>query len=360
MKPRLERYHKFITEDFSDRLLQENQYQLKYMNDKLLEKISSGKITRIIFTGMGCSAIVADIVKSFFVSEGIPVFVEVVNDYHLDFFLHKERFNNQTDLVIISSYSGYSTEPILAYKKFKKLTKNILFITSGGELEKLGEIDKVSTYLWSLTNPDREYPLWHAGEFFVILLQIFFEGKILNRNYRDEIKSSIKFMEKNFTEKQINTAQNLSKNFHGKDIILLANPKWYVGLLKLVKMHLNEIAMVPAHKNYIHEFGHSEIGILNNPSRSQALWIFKSEEEDSYTEKKLARLKQSLTKNIPENQNIFHHTTFVGGDNFFQQFFSTLLFVQYVTYFLGHKNSINSRELISYVSGNDWYSAENF
>jgi glucose/mannose-6-phosphate isomerase len=88
---------------------------------------------------MDCSAIVFDIVKGFFADQKIPIYVEVINDYEIDFLVSKEILQDGKTLVIISSYSGFSQEPINAYHKIKEYTKDIIFLTSGGKLEQIAK-----------------------------------------------------------------------------------------------------------------------------------------------------------------------------------------------------------------------------
>ena len=355
MQPRLQRYKQFIETQYVPGLLRNNEYSLEKLDTNILKKISSGRYERILFTGMGCSAIVSDIIKGFFAIRNIPIYVEVINDYDIDFLLNIEELKKKKTLVIISSYSGHSQEPINAYHKLKKHTDDIIFLTTGGKLKKIAETEKVSLIYWRITKPDREYPLFHAPQYFSIILDIFHKLGLLKSNFQKEIGEAAKFTQNEFAHKKIGEAKKVAKQLRDKDIILLASPKWYLSLLKLVKMHINEMAMAPAHRNYFHEFGHSEVSILTNPQRKQSLWLLLDKNEDKYTKKKIANLTKLLTKKIPQNRNITLITTKLYQDNFFKQYFSTLQFIQYVSYFLGLYYDYESRELISNAANNAWY-----
>ena len=168
MQPRLQRYKQFIQSGFADSLLWNKDYSLVGVDKELISRIKKGQFSRIIFTGMGCSAIVSDVVKGFFASQKIPIYIEVINDYDVDFLLDKEVLQDKKTLVIISSYSGFSQEPIHFYDRIKNLTKNIIFLTSGGKLAEIAKKDTVSIIYWKLRKPDREYPLFHVPQYFAI------------------------------------------------------------------------------------------------------------------------------------------------------------------------------------------------
>ena len=187
------------------------------------------------------------------------------------------------------------------------------------------------------------------------MLDIFHKLGLLETNFQKEIREAAKFVEHEFSDKKISEAKKVAKLLQNRDIILLASPKWYLSLLKLVKMHVNEMAMAPCHRNYFHEFEHSEVAILTNPKEKHGLWLFRDKKEDAYTKKKMDNLVKILTSKIPQNKNIAIAITELNQGNFFKQFFSTLQFVQYVSYFLGVYYNYESRELISTAAGNPWY-----
>ncbi|HCW32111.1 MAG: bifunctional phosphoglucose/phosphomannose isomerase, glucose/mannose-6-phosphate isomerase [Candidatus Peregrinibacteria bacterium GW2011_GWF2_39_17] len=355
MQPRLKRYKQFIETQYVQGLLRHDEYSLEKLGKKIQKKISSGQYERILFTGMGCSAIVSNIIKGFFAVQQIPIYVEVINDYEIDFLLNIAELKKRKTLVIISSYSGHSQEPINAYHKIKEYTNDIVFLTSGGKLEKIAQEENVSLIYWRITNPDREYPLFHAPQYFSILLDIFHKLGLLKTNFQKDIGEAAKFIEREFSDKKIDEAKKVAKQLQDKDIILLASPKWYLSLLKLIKMHVNEMAMAPCHRNYFHEFGHSEVAILTDPKEKHGLWFFSDKNEDDYTKKKMDNLIKLLTAKVPQNKNVAIAITELNQGNFFKQFFSTLQFIQYVSYFLGVYYDYESRELISTAAGNPWY-----
>jgi len=354
MQPRLKRYKQFIENEYLSGITRNKEYSLN-LKKELEDKIRSKQFSRILFTGMGCSAIVSDIIKGFFADQKIPIHIKVINDYEINFLVDKNILQDGKTLVIISSYSGFSQEPINAYEKIKEYTKDILFLTSGGKLEQIAKKENVSLIYWKIVNPDREYPLFYATQYFSILLEVFYKLGMIKSNYESELKKSADDIKKEFSEKKIKQAEEVAKNLRDKDIILLASPKWHLTLLKLVKMHINEMAMAPAHRNFIHEFGHSEIAVFTDPKSNQSLLIFRDKDEDKYTKNKIDNLIKILTEKVPQNQNITIQEISLNQKDFFKKFFSTLWFVQYISYYLGICYNYKSRELISIAAQNPWY-----
>lgn len=354
MQPRLERYQQFIENEFIPSLNWNQDYSLAQLSPDLRAKIVNKNFRRIVFTGMGCSAIVSDVIKGFFVVSSNPIHVEVINDYDYRFLFDQSWLTDGATLFIISSYSGHSQEPIEFYNQIKNQTHDIIFLTSGGQLATIAEQDNVSLIRWQLRNSDREYPLFHVPQYFAILLDIFCELKILSTNYEQELAQVAKNLmaHKNELAQQ---AELLADRLASSEIVCIASPRWYLSLLKLTDMHINEMAMVPIHRNYFHEFGHSEVAVFSNPTQRLAILNFRDVDDDEYTLGKMNRLREQLTNGDIQNKNIQFTEIVIEGKGFFEKFFSTLLLVNYLALELGKRSDITSRELISIVAGNAWY-----
>lgn len=88
----------------------------------------------VVCTGLGGSAIGADIARSYVAGEAkIPISVN--RNYTLP------RYVNKDSLVIVSSYSGNTEETLSAYRDARSKGAKIVGITSGGELEKEARTD---------------------------------------------------------------------------------------------------------------------------------------------------------------------------------------------------------------------------
>jgi len=352
---RLVRYKQYTNIEFIQSLVKNDEYSLDEMQDGLMQKIKNNEFNRIVFTGMGCSAIVSNMIRGFFAEIKHPIQIHVINDYDFQLLLDNKILSDPQTLIIISSYSGHSKEPIIAYYNCKQLNENILFLTSGGKLAEIAKKDGISIIRWKISNPDREYPLFHAPQYFVIILDFMAEMGILSSNYKQELKDTMEYLQNYVTPSLKRHASKIAEKLRNMDITLLATPLWHGSLLKLVKMHLNEIAMAPAHRNHFHEFCHSEVAVFSHPKQEHGVIIFRDNNEDSYTADKMNNLINLLSKDTSENKNIKVVVLDLDQSDFFKKMFSTLLFMHFVTYELGLFYNTPSRELISTAAGNPWY-----
>ncbi len=87
------------------------------------------EISSVVVTGLGGSAIGADLLRSYSASEMNVPFV-VNRNYELPEFVGPET------LVVVSSYSGNTEETIAAYSDARKRRARIVCISSGGEIAK--------------------------------------------------------------------------------------------------------------------------------------------------------------------------------------------------------------------------------
>jgi glucose/mannose-6-phosphate isomerase len=119
MQPRLHRLEKLIGTPLFESILWGHEYDLSGLNNDLRSRIETQQFRRIVFYGMGCSSVVSDIVKGFFKNQGIPVHVDVINDYDVSWFMDEQALRDEKTLTIIVCYSGWSREPIMFYQKMK-------------------------------------------------------------------------------------------------------------------------------------------------------------------------------------------------------------------------------------------------
>ena len=73
MQPRLERLQPMLGNPLFESILWGHEYDLSGLNNDLRERIESGQFKRLVFYGMGCSSVVSDIVKGFFLNQKIPL-----------------------------------------------------------------------------------------------------------------------------------------------------------------------------------------------------------------------------------------------------------------------------------------------
>jgi glucose/mannose-6-phosphate isomerase len=359
MQPRLERLDEMLGEPLFESILWGHEYDLSGVDEDLRARIESGGISRIVFYGMGCSSVVSDIVKGFFLTHDIPIQVDVVNDYDIEWFISPEVVCDDSTLTIIVCYSGWSVEPCLFYERMRELTdnRNLIVLSGGGKIAGLCKRDGTSLILYKLRHADREYPLYHVQQFFAIFLDLFHRLGITPSSYQAELEESVEFLKREFDEATIGRAKQIAEKLHDSRIVLLSTAKWYVPLLKQVSMFFNEIAMVPTHRNLLHEFSHTEVAAYSEPDNKQAIVVFRDADDDAYTQDKIETLTRLFgDKDVPQNQTIEFVVIDLDQRDFFQKFFFAHFFTVYVAHYLGQLTDAEGRDLISIAAQNPWWS----
>ncbi|WP_054047004.1 SIS domain-containing protein [Alloactinosynnema sp. L-07] len=308
-----------------------------------------------MFSGMGCSAIVSDVTGIFLNAADSGLEVHVFNDYEFPYLIPRSVVDDEGTLFIISSYSGHSEEPIRVLRALEGKYHRTLLLTSGGRLADLGRQLGVSIARWELSEPDREYPLFHVGQYFAILLDMFLRLKLIGQDHRAEVAALPDRLSTDFTPVHRELARTAASRSRDANLIMLASPKWHESLLKLAKMHFNEMAMVPAARNYFHEFCHSEVATLSDPERKHSVLLFRDDDDDVYTSGKMDNLVRLLTRDIPQNLNVAVTEVKLDQPSFMRKYFTALEFVQHMALDLGRYCDTRSRDLISEAAGNMWY-----
>ncbi|BBE09078.1 bifunctional phosphoglucose/phosphomannose isomerase [Mycoavidus cysteinexigens] len=361
MQPRVERLSKIIGAPIFESTLWGHEYTLDHLNEMLTAQVKSGHFDKFIFYGMGCSSVVSDIVKGFFITHQIPIDVEVVNDYDTEWFVTDKDLTRDKTLVFIVCYSGWSVEPCLFYERMKRLNGalNLIVLSGGGRIAKMAKNDGNSVIEYRMRHADREYPLYHVQQFFSIFLDLFHKLNILEIDYEDQLRDAVSYLKQKFDSSLIDKAYAMAEKLQGSRIVLLSTSKWYVQLLKQTTMFFNEIAMVPTHRNLLHEFSHTEVAAYSNPVEKQAIIILSDSEDDDYTKNKVATLRKLFgDKSIPQNMNIEFFDIQLNQEDFFQKFYFAHFFMVYVAMFLGQMSNVEGRDLISIAAKNPWWSQE--
>jgi glucose/mannose-6-phosphate isomerase len=355
MLSRLDRYEDFLKSRYRRDFLKGGEYALDEITPELRRRMAERGFTRIVFSGMGCSAIVSDVIGTFLNSADADVEVYVFNDYEFDYLLPQSVVDDELTLFIISSYSGFSEEPVRVLRSLAGKYHRTLLLTSGGKLAEIGRQEGVSIARWALSEPDREYPLFHVGQYFAILIDMFLTLGLIRNDHRAEVGALPDRLAEDFTPQLEELARTAALRSRDANIIMIASPKWYESLLKLAKMHFNEMAMAPAVRNYFHEFCHSEVATLSDPTRRHSVLLFTDDDDDEYTRTKMKNLVTLLTRDIPQNRNVTVTEYEFTQPTFMRKYFTALEFVQRASLDLGRYYDTASRELISEAAGNPWY-----
>lgn len=225
------------------------QIEFAWKNQFTIEGIQKSEISNVIISGLGGSAISADLIKNYLGDE-IEVPTVVNRNYNLP------KFASKHTLFIASSYSGNTEETISALKQAIELDCKIVCITTGGEVEAIA----ISKKLNCVKVQPGFQPRYSLGLSFFSLLKVFQELKLIpdQTNIVENIIGLWKQKGEEYSKDE-NFAYKFAESLVGfiPVIYSVADSTNAVGYR--FKCQLNENSKLHAFHNEIPEMNHNEI-----------------------------------------------------------------------------------------------------
>jgi glucose/mannose-6-phosphate isomerase len=286
---------------------------------------------KIVFTGMGGSAIAGDVLKTLFNQfSKIPIFT--VRDYTLPEFV-----DSQT-LIIVESYSGNTEETISTYKSGREKNGIILSISSNGEIEKLSINDNTPF----IKIPSGMPPRCAFGYLFFPVYRLFVELNILPP-LEEEIFEKIKNWVNEFLpENEDNEAIKIAKKFYKKIPIIYSDNKFYPGILRW-KTQIAENSKQFAFINELPEMNHNEIMSYYYPEfilRKIVILFVISGMENVRIKKRIEITSKIISGKIKDVL-----TLKLKGDTIFEKLLYLIIFGDWVSYYLAILNKVDPTEI---------------
>jgi glucose/mannose-6-phosphate isomerase len=219
-------------------------------NNKIdLGKLKGKKFKSIIVTGLGGSAISADLISNFLGSElNIPFFVN--RNYHLP------SFANEDTLLIVSSYSGNTEETISVFNEGIIKKCSIICVTTGGKIGKTASENDIP----SVKVISGFQPRYSLGLSFFSLLKILQELNIVSSH--DSIVNKIIKLWKNKgveLSSETNKAVDIARELIGFIPVIYSAADITTAVGYRLKCQFNENAKLHAFHNVFPELNHNEI-----------------------------------------------------------------------------------------------------
>ena len=233
------------------KVLQDSHKQIDYAwnNEFDIEKLKSKKFTNIIVSGLGGSAISADLIQNFLKDE-LKMPYSVNRNYVLPAYADKNT------LLIISSYSGNTEETISVLNRGIISKCSIICISSGGKIEEIASGEK-----FPLIKLQKGYqPRYALGLSFFSLLKLLSGLNIVPE--QDEVVKKIKNLWRRKGEKyseEENTAYAYAEKLLGFIPLIYSAADFTSAAGYRFKCQLNENSKMHAFHNIIPELNHNEI-----------------------------------------------------------------------------------------------------
>jgi len=286
---------------------------------------------KIVFTGMGGSAIAGDVLKTLFNQfSQIPIFI--IRDYNIP------KFVDSKTLIIVESYSGNTEETISTYKFGKEKNGIILTISSNGEIEKLSIKDNIPY----IKIPSGMPPRCAFGYLFFPIYRLFVELNILPGLTEEFFEKIENWTSEFLPENEDNEAIKIAKIFYKKIPIIYADNKFYPGILRW-KTQIAENSQQFTFVNELPEMNHNEIMSYYYPEyflkKIVVMFVISGIENDRI------RKRIEITSKIISQKVKEVLTLKLKGDTIFEKLLYLIIFGDWVSYYLSILNKVDPTEI---------------
>jgi glucose/mannose-6-phosphate isomerase len=219
-------------------------------NNKIdLLKLNVSNISNIIVSGLGGSAISADLMKNYLVDE-LLLPLTVNRSYNL------RKFTGKNTLFIASSYSGNTEETISSLNQALKLGCKIICITTGGEVETIAKKNNIPC----VKVKEGFQPRYALGLSFFSLLKVLQLLKFIKDQTEIviKIKNNWKDSGSEFS-KEGNKAYKIAESLVGFIPVIYSVADCTNAVGYRLKCQLNENSKLHAFHNEVPEMNHNEI-----------------------------------------------------------------------------------------------------
>ncbi len=293
-------------------------------------------IDRVVLCGMGASALGIDIVKAIYTGF-LPVPVEVVRDYHIPGFV------NDKTLVMVSSYSGTTEEPLSCLAEAKTKGAKLFGIASGGKLAELFQSAGWPCYIFNPQYNPSNQPRNGLG--YSIFAQFGLMVRLglikLSQETVDKVFATIDAKNQSLKidiPQNSNPAKMIAGSLVGK-IPVVAAAEHLSGNAHALANQINENAKTLAAYLLLPEANHHFLEGLTHPQNADQTVAFIFLESSLYSAPLKKRL--AITKKLVEKRGIAQLSFCAGSDNKVAQAFETLTFGSWVSFYLAMANGVD-------------------
>lgn len=284
-------------------------------------------LERIILSGMGGSAIGADLLAAY-AAETCPVPVIVHRDYGLPAFANGPR-----TLVVASSHSGDTEETLDSFQAALQRGCAVLAMTTGGKLVKQAQSGGIP--LWQFAH--RGQPRAAVGNFFGLLLALFSRLGLIP-NPSADLAGAVESMRQQQANlrAEIPAALNPAKRYAGQLVgrwVTIFGAGALAPVARRWKTQINELAKAPANFEFLPEAGHNTLAGLANPAdllQSRTLAIFLLAPSDHPRN----RLRSEFTRQVFMLEGSNTDFYMAKGNSKLAHLWTALHFGDYLAYYL--------------------------
>lgn len=289
-------------------------------------------IEKVIFSGMGGSAISGDIL-SVIASEYSSVPCYVNRDYTLPSFASGEK-----TLVFLISYSGNTEETLSALSEAKKRRNSMVCVSSGGKIEKIAEEEGIPF----VKIPGGYPPRCALGYIFFSCYRIMEKTGLIPPLENVLFTKMSQWIEKFIPESDNNLAKNLAERLYNRVALLYSDNKFFPVITRW-KTQIAENSKAFAFVNVFPEMNHNEIMSWRYPE-----WFIKGCLPVfimSKTQHPRVSLRFEITKEIIFKKQPEIITLTAEGDTLLEELLYTIILGDWISFYLAIINGVNPTEI---------------
>ena len=285
----------------------------------------------IVFSGMGGSAIGAEIISSYLRKE-LKLTVNVNRDYSLPGFVDEQT------LVILSSYSGNTEETLSSYSAAKRSKAKIIILTTGGKLMDLAKKDG-HPYL---TLPAGLPPRGALALLSLPHLALFSQMQLI-KDKDEEIKETISLLEKLEkdslgidVQEKANPAKKLAQRLFNNFCFIYGGSEHLSGVVTRWRGQFAENSKMLTSSHLLPEMNHNEIVGWQHPQgllKKFVAIILRDKQDHSQVKKRIEISKEILGKAGVAVEEVFSQ-----GEGLLARTFSLVYTGDYTSFYLAILN----------------------
>jgi len=282
---------------------------------------------KILFLGMGGSAIGADLVKSYLYFESkIPI--QVYREYALPGYI------DSSTLAFISSYSGNTEETISAYRCAKEKGATLIVISSGGKLKEIAYQDNITF----IEIPGNLPPRCALGYLSIIPLCILAKLGII-KDVGPQVNKVARILEE-LKEKSLkphiglqdNIAKSVALKLFNKFVVIYSASVHFDVCSLRFRGQLAENAKALASSHFLPEMNHNEIVGWQNPKKLFKDFCVVLLRDKDIPGRVVKRM--DITSNILHKEDISIIEIWSRGEDLLSRIFSLIHIGDFISFYL--------------------------
>jgi glucose/mannose-6-phosphate isomerase len=290
-------------------------------------KFEKRDFEKIVFCGLGGSAIGADLVKSYLYFES-KLTITVCREYELPAYV------DDSTLVFIASYSGNTEETLSAYRQAKEKKSTLIAISSGGTLKEYAQKDNVTF----IEIPKGLPPRCALGYLSIIPLSILTKLGLI-QDIDTSVNQAVRILEElekvNLNPK-ISQSDNIAKAvavklFNKFTVIYAPSVHFDICAVRL-RGQIAENAKALSSSHLFPEMNHNEIVGWQNPEKLFRNFVVVMLRDKDIHPRVAKRM--DITKEILKKEDIDIIEIWSRGEGLLSRIFSLIYIGDFISYYL--------------------------